>query len=145
MAYHGDVLTYCPSDVDFSVVYAVVVSGDFPNPCGHALLFVPSAYAISSDHGYYFQVAQAYGLPLIMDKDGYGRYLKDNGKTEITRYAVSISNPDGSYQKLVDLMGKKWVWGVLPNNCAAFVEDVVRAGGSSAGLYSNCPRLEGFK
>ena len=144
MAYHGDILIYCPTDIDFSVVYAVVVSGDFPNPCGHALLFVPSVYAIASDHGYYFQVAQAYGLPRIMDKDGYDRYLKGNGKTEITRYAVTISNPNGAYEKLVDLMGKKWVWGVLPNNCAAFVEDIVRAGGSSAGLYSNCPRLEGF-
>jgi hypothetical protein len=32
-----------------------------------------------------------------------------------------------------------WSWWVLPYNCASFVEDVVRAGGSKAGLYFNCP------
>jgi hypothetical protein len=145
MGYHGDVLNYTPADLDFSTVYAVIVSGDFPNPCGHALLFVPTTKALSSDDGYYFQVAQAYGFPLIMRTSDYGRYLLDNTKREITRYAVSISNPQGAFNKLILLMGKKWVWGVLPNNCAAFVEDIVSAGGSSAGLYSNCPTLEKFK
>ncbi len=41
MAYEGDVMTYCPGDLSFAVVYAVVVSGDFPNPCGHAALVRP--------------------------------------------------------------------------------------------------------
>lgn len=60
MGYHGDVLNHTPGDLDFSVVYAVIVSDVFPNSCGHALLFVPSTKAISSDDGYYFQVALAY-------------------------------------------------------------------------------------
>jgi|SRR6516164_446575 len=38
MAYEGEVLTYSPANLDFSVVYAVIVSGTFVNPCGHALL-----------------------------------------------------------------------------------------------------------
>ena len=145
MGYEGDVLTFCPADVDFSTVYAVVVSGAWANPCGHALLFVPKVGATASDDGYYFQVAQAYGLPRYMRAEGYARYLTENKKKELTRYAVAIPKPDLSYMKLVNLMGKKWVWGVLPNNCAAFVEDVVRAGGSSAGLYSNCPSRERFE
>jgi hypothetical protein len=145
MGYQGDVLNYTPGDLDFSTVYAVIVSGDFPNPCGHALLFVPSTGAISSDDGYYFQVAEAHGYPRIMRTEGYARYLIENKKREITRYAVTIAKPQAAFNKLILLMGKKWVWGILPNNCAAFVEDVVRAGGSSAGLYSNCPTLEKFK
>jgi hypothetical protein len=146
MAYEGEVLTYCPGDLDFSVVYAVVVSGTFPNPCGHALLYVPKAYAIDKSGGSYFQVAGAYTLPLILqDEEEYKRYLKENGKREIRRYAVSLPDPGGAARRLEELMMKKWFWGVLPHNCAAFVEDVVRAGGSSAGLYSNCPRWERFR
>jgi hypothetical protein len=145
MAYEGDILTYTPSNLDFSVVYAVIVSGMKGNPCGHALLFVPSAYAISSSDGSYFQVAGANGLPRIMSQTGYKRYLRENGKKEITRYAVELTDPDGAVNRLVDLMMKQWRWLLLPHNCAAFVEDVVSAGGSSAGLYSNCPRLERFK
>lgn len=46
--------------------------------------------------------------------------------------------------KLEELLAAKWTWGVLPHNCASFVEEVVQAGGSDAGLYSNCPALETF-
>jgi hypothetical protein len=144
MAYEGEILTYSPSDLDFSLVYAVVVSGDFPNPCGHALLFVPKKEAVSSDDGSYFQVAGIHRLPLIMSTSGYARYLFETKKKEITRYAVKLPKPDAAVNKLVALMQKRWTWLVLPHNCAAFVEDVVRAGGSSAGLYSNCPKWEKF-
>lgn len=144
MAYEGEELTYTPADLDFSTVYAVIVSGDFPNPCGHALLFVPSVNGSDSSDGSYFQVAGVYTTPKIMDKAGYLRYLKEAKKTELNRYAVSLPNPDGAVNRLVELMQKPWAWVILPHNCAAFVEDVVKAGGSSAGLYSNCPRLESF-
>jgi hypothetical protein len=30
---------------------------------------------------------------------------------------------------------------VLPNNCVAFVEDVIGAGGSTWASYSNCPAV----
>ena len=145
MSYEGEILTYCPRELDFSEVYAVIVSGDFPNPCGHALMFVQTPYSISSDDGYYFQVAGVYTFPRIMDLDGYNRYLKAHKKNEITRYLVSLPNPDGARRRLEEVMLKQWAWLVLPHNCAAFVEDIVRAGGASAGLYSNCPKFEKFK
>ncbi|MEI7895843.1 MAG: hypothetical protein WCJ26_02310 [bacterium] len=145
MAYEGEILTYTPSNLDFSVVYAVIVSGTFPNPCGHALLFVPSVYAISSSDGSYFQVAGLNDFPRIMSETGYLRYLRETEKEEITRYEVRIPNPDGAVKRLVEVMLKQWRWMILPHNCAAFVEDIVRGGGGSAGLYSNCPRLEAFR
>ena len=142
MAYEGDIILACPA-VDYSTVWAVVVSGAMLNPCGHALLYTGLA---SKQGGWYFHVAQAYGLPRQMPTDGlFQQYLKENGKREITRYAVQLPNPAGAAKRLEELVGKPWVWGVLPHNCAAFVEDVVRAGGSTAGLYTNCPRLEKFK
>ena len=145
MGYEGEVLTYCPGHLDWSVVYAVVVSGTFPNPCGHALLFVPSAYAISSSDGSYFQVSGANTFPRIMSQEGYRNYLKTNKKKEITRYQVILADPDAAVNRLIAVMQKQWFWAVLPHNCAAFVEDICSAGGSSAGLYSNCPRWERFK
>ena len=141
MAYEGDIILACPA-VEYSTVWAVVVSGAMLNPCGHALLYTGLS---SKQGGWYFHVAQAYGLPRQMPTDDlYRQYLKENGKREIKRYAVQLPNPAGAAKRLEELVGKPWVWGVLPHNCAAFVEDVVRAGGSSAGLYTNCPRLERF-
>jgi hypothetical protein len=145
MAYEGELLTYCPQELDCSVVYAVIVSGTFPNFCGHALLFVQTPYSISSSDGYCFQVAGVSTFPRIMDLDGYARYLKESKKAEITRYVVTIPDPESAVRRLEDVMLKQWRWLVLPHNCAAFVEDIVSAGGSSAGLYFNCPKLEQFK
>jgi hypothetical protein len=143
--YEGDVLTECPGDLDFSVVYAVIVSGDFPNPCGHALLFVPKKFMSSPTDGSYFQVAGVYTYPRIIDEHGYRRYLRENKKKELDRYAVPLLNPETAQDRLEQLAQKKWAWLVLPHNCAAFVEDVASAGGSTAGLYSNCPRYEAFR
>lgn len=80
-----------------------------------------------------------------MREAGYDRYLTDHGKRELRRTHVPIPNPDGAHRKLEQLLATQWSWFVLPNNCAAFVEDVVRAGGSTAGLCSNCPSREQFK
>jgi hypothetical protein len=142
MAYEGDIILACPA-VDYSTVWAVVVSGARLNPCGHALLYTGMS---NKQGGWYFHVARPYGLPRQMQNESlYQQYLKDNGKREITRYAVRLPNPEGAARRLEELVGKPWVWLLLPNNCAAFVEDIVRAGGSTAGLYSNCPRLERFR
>jgi hypothetical protein len=142
MAYEGDLLLECPGDVDFSIVYAVIVTGVRLNPCGHALLFVGT----SSNAGRYFHVAKWHDLPRQMPNQAlYQRYLRENGKREVTRYVVYLPNPDGAAQRLEEVMGKPWQWLVLPHNCAAFVEEIVQAGGSTAGLYSNCPRLERFR
>jgi len=36
-------------------------------------------------------------------------------------------------------MANKWTWLVVPNNCVAFVEEVIKAGGGTWSSYSNCP------
>ena len=81
----------------------------------------------------------------FMDQERYERYLKENKKSEVTRYEVDLPSPDGAVNRLVELMLKPWFQAMLPHDGAAFVEDIVSAGRSSAGLYSNCPRLEDFK
>jgi hypothetical protein len=72
------------------------------------------------------------------------RYLKETGKHEIRRWIIKLPTPRGAHQKLHDLMTEQWLWLVLPNNCASFVEEVLQAGGSKAGMYFNCPSAEPF-
>jgi hypothetical protein len=139
MAYEGERLLECPGKgFDFSKTYAVVVSGSGPNFCGHLLL---NTGGIGGD---YFHVAGIRTEPRMMTEQGYRRYLKEAGKKELKRFQVTISNPVAATLKLEQLTSEKWTWGVLPHNCASFVEEVVQAGGSTAGLYSNCPALEDF-
>jgi hypothetical protein len=144
MGYDGVVLKNMPQGLNFNLIYSVVVSGDFPNPCGHALMYIPFQNSLSAGGGYYFQIAGVYNYPHGMDVAGYKKYLETNEKKEIKRYGVSLSKPDKAKSRLAELIGKRWAWAVLPNNCAAFVEDIARAGGSSAGLWSNCPSMEDF-
>ena len=139
MGYEGDVMLSCPPDeFDFSNTYAVVVSGDGPNFCGHLIL------NLGGLGGMYFHVAGIHTYPRQMTEAGYRIYLKDAGKKELKRFKVSITKPDDAMLELEQLLSGKWTWGVLPHNCASFVEDIVQAGGSAAGLYSNCPALENF-
>lgn len=138
MAYDGDHITFC-SNFDFTRAHAVVVSGARWNPCGHMVLNTGGL------GGWYFHVAEVRGRPKFMQESGYRRYLKENGKKEISRTFVKIPNPDGSNQRLEELLARQWTWFVLPNNCARFVEEVLQAGGTEAGLYSNCPTREVFK
>jgi len=121
---------------DFTMVYAVVVTGSWWNPCGHMILKTPAGY---------FHIAERKGRPKRMTEEGYKRYLAENGKKELSRTYLHLPEPGKAHKKLVELLGKDWAWWLLPNNCAAFVEDIVKAGGSSAGLYSNCPSREKFK
>jgi hypothetical protein len=79
-----------------------------------------------------------------MREEGYMRYLKENGKHEIRRWIIHIPNPAGAHAKLEELLTKQWLWGILIHNCTSFVEEVVQAGGSSAGMYFNCPSVEPF-
>lgn len=139
MAYEGEAMNYCPAvPFDFSRTFAVVVSGDFPNPCGHLIL------NLGGPSGWYFHVAGIWKSPRYMSATGYNRYLKENSKREFRRTRIAITNPDGAMRTLETLLSKRWVWGALPHNCASFVEEVVRAGGSDAGLYLNCPSIELF-
>ncbi len=139
MTYEGVPLNQCPATpFNFSNTYAVVVSGAGPNFCGHLILNVGGM------GGKYFHVAGVRTFPMQMTEDGYRRYLKENGKKELKRFKVTITNPQAAMLKLEQLTSAKWTWGVLPHNCASFVEEVVKAGGSPAGLYTNCPALESF-
>lgn len=137
MAYEGDRVTYCPvTRYDFANTYAVVVSGSGPNFCGHQILNLG---------GLYFHVAGVHAEPLMMTDVGYQRYLKETRKKELQRYRVMVRDHDAAMFKLEQLLSRKWRWGGLPNNCATFVEEIVQAGGSSAGLYFNCPTVERFR
>ena len=139
MAYEGETMIQCPVDpYNFSNTFAVVVSGDGPNFCGHLILNT------GGRGGAYFHVAGLRTEPKQMSEKGYHRYLKETAKKELKRFKIKIAKPNGAMLELEKLMSAKWTWGVLPHNCASFVEDIVSAGGSSAGLYSNCPALENF-
>ncbi len=141
MGYEGEVVVACPP-VAYLVheVQVVVVSGAAWNPCGHAILY--------SKHngGRYFHVAGAiYGYPRTMDELQYQRYLRENGKHEIRRQWVVLRDPFAAHRRLEQLLSKGWFWAVLPHNCVSFAEEVVKAGGSDTGLFSNCPSREMFR
>lgn len=121
---------------DFEHVCAVIVTGDGINFCGHALLH--------TTHDWYFHVAGRYDYPKFMREHGYKRYLRENGKREIRRWIVSIRDPGAAHRKLKELLAKQWFWGGAIHNCVSFVEEVVQAGGSDAGMIINCPRAEPF-
>jgi hypothetical protein len=135
--YDGDAMHQCPlKPFDFQHTRAVIVSGYGINFCGHAMLYTGG--------GWYFHVAGKYDVPKFMREDGYMRYLHENGKHEIRRWIIKIPNPAGAHAKLEELLTKQWRWLLLPNNCVSFVEEVVKAGGSNAGMYFNCPSVEPF-
>jgi len=145
MPYEGEILNACGViNSDFSSVQVVAVSGDGPNVCGHLLLYVPKG------GGYYFHVigdpdgkgvSKVRGYPRYMTDAGFKVYLKENRKRELRRRALNLPNPDGAYFYVESIMAEKWTWGVLPNNCVAFVESVIEAGGGEWGSYSNCPAI----
>lgn len=141
MAYEGEYMWSCPAQrFPWQSTAAVIVSGARWNPCGHALLNVGGI------SGFYFHIAgDGRDHPYMMrGSEPYQRYLRENGKRELRRQTVAISNPDGAQAKLEQLTARNWTWMLLPNNCATFVEEVIQAGGSKMGLYSNCPARESF-
>jgi hypothetical protein len=137
MGYNGETLNQCGAfSIDFSNIAVVAVSGDSPNICGHLLL-----HALGRGGGHYFHVAEFRGRPKYMNESGYRRYLCNAGKVEIRRRYLSLSNPSGALLYLENLMANKWTWLALPNNCLAFVEEVIHAGGGTWGSSSNCPTV----
>ncbi|MCB1824649.1 MAG: hypothetical protein KDJ54_08785 [Candidatus Competibacteraceae bacterium] len=137
MAYHGEILDQCGLiEIDCSLIAVVAVSGDGPNVCGHLLLHTGPRRG-----GYYFHVAELRGQPRYMSESGYQRYLRESGKTEIRRRYLSLPDPQGAMRYLEELMANTWTWLVLPNNCVAFVEEVIKAGGGTWSSYSNCPAV----
>jgi hypothetical protein len=135
--YVGDFMHQCLLEpFDFQNTCAVIVSGWGPNFCGHTLLHTGG--------GWYFHVDGRNDPPRFMREEGYMRFLKENRKHEIRRWIIKIPNPAGAHRKLEELLAKQWAWWVVYNNCVSFVEDVVKAGGSDAGMYFNCPAAEPF-
>lgn len=140
MVYEGEVLDRCGLlKMSFDHAFAVVVSGARWNPCGHLLLNVGGGC------GYYCHVAEVKGFPRYMNEAGFRKYLTTNGKRELRRTFVPLSSPAKAYAKAEQLLSMPWSWWLLPHNCATFVEEVLQAGGTSAGLYSNCPTREIFR
>lgn len=121
---------------DFKHACAVIVSGAGANFCGHTLLH--------TTHDWYFHVSGHYDYPKFMNEGGYQRYLKENAKREIRRWLVPIRDPAAAHRKLEELLAKQWFWGGAVHNCVSFVEEVVNAGGSNAGMLINCPTAEPF-
>ena len=138
--YEGAPMFVSPLELsDFQHVCAVIVTGDKLNPCGHTLLHVGESWS------WYIHVAGGvYKLPKFIPQSHYMRYLKENGKREIRRWDIKLPNPKGARDKLHELIDKPWFWGVIAHNCTSFAEEVVRAGGSEAGQYFNCPIAEPF-
>jgi hypothetical protein len=133
--YEGEELNACGIiNTDFSQVEAVAVSGDGPNVCGHLLLYNPKG-------GIYFHVAGLRAFPRYMTDGGFKRYLSETGKTELRRRRLDLPNPSGAYIYMESLLAEKWTWGVLPNNCVAFVEEIIKAGGGNWYSMSNCPAV----
>jgi hypothetical protein len=124
MAYEGEELFNCPPNPFFSgQAYAVVVSGDWPNTWGHMLLHS------TAPTGNYFQVAGRRVCPRYMNPEGYKRYLRETGKSELRRFPVHMTDRAAAHRKLEELLSKPWGWWVVVNNCETFVEEIVVAGG----------------
>lgn len=134
MGYSGDTLESCGVvGMDMTRAYAIAVSGDGPNVCGHMLLNT------GGTGGSYFHVAEFRGRPRYMSQVGYNRYLREAGKSELGRYRVRLPNPQAATDCLEQLLSEQWTWLVVPNNCVHFVEVVLQAGGADFGMISNCP------
>lgn len=137
MAYDGEVMVAGGRiPLDLSRVAVVEVTGDGPNVCGHVLLYIHS--------GYYFHVPgfpAVRGHPRYMSERGYRRYLAEHGKSEVRRRSMALPRPYDAATHLEHSMARRWTWLVLPNNCVAFVEEVIAAGGGTWSSASNCPTI----
>lgn len=137
MSYSGEQMNACGAfDIDCSKITVVAVSGDGPNVCGHLLIRTGG-----KDGPRYFHVDELHNYPKYMTEAGYHHYLTEAGKTELKRIGMSLPDPQGALLYLESLMANKWTWLVLPNNCVAFVEEVIKAGGGEWASYSNCPSV----
>jgi hypothetical protein len=124
MAYEGELLTYCPSQMfTFGMTYAVIVSGMKANPWGHMLLNT------GGPGGTYFQIAGFIAQPRFMNEQQFQRYLKEQGKTIITVVPIHIPYPEKAQLKLESLLSGNWAWGMAVHNCETLVEEIVMAGG----------------
>jgi hypothetical protein len=147
MAYEGEIARFCPgARYDFGNCYAVAVSGDAANPCGHLILNLGG----TACDGMYFHavgdpqgrgLGKMLGYPLQMNQGQFLRYITECKKVVWRRDKVELPNPDAAMRRLEELLTHEWLWLVLWNNCVSFVEDVIHHGGSHAGMLIHCPAL----
>lgn len=131
MSFIGRHLNYCYAiPFNWYDTSLVVVSGDGPNFCGHALVRAGR---------YYFHIAGLAARPYYMDRVDFQRYLAESGKTELFTRRVYLPNPDGAQRKLEELSVKPWHWFGIPNNCVSYVEELFLSGGANDSILSNCP------
>ncbi|WP_137940341.1 hypothetical protein [Chitinivorax sp. B] len=131
MAYLGERMYSCFSTLfNWTQTHIVVVSGSGPNACGHTILNAGQ---------FYFHIDGFREYPWYFSESGYRRYLKENGKKELFRRRVRVTNPSRAQEKLEELSADKWTWGGAVHNCVTYVEEILKAGGSDESLFSNCP------
>jgi len=100
----------------FNVVEAVVVSGDGPNFCGHMILRVDD---------FYFHISGVYNYPMVIPKDKFNKYIKENEKTELFRTKRILKNKTAAKDKLKSLLSDKWLWLIIPNNCTDLLKKLL--------------------
>lgn len=124
MSYEGELLSMSmPRAFNFRQPYAVIVTGDRPNPWGHMLL---NTGGIGGT--YFHVVGELVAMPRYMTEKGYRRYLKETGKSEIRRIRLFLKRPELAQLKLEQLLRDEWVWVGPVHNCETFVEQIIAAG-----------------
>jgi hypothetical protein len=131
MAYLGEHLYHCPRvPYNWRQTQVIVVSGDGPNFCGHALL---------SAGDYYFHIDGRNDRPFYLNEAGYRRFLKENNKREIQRKWIPLRDPDGAQKRPEELSVKNWRFTLFSHNCVAYIEEILKAGGSKVRNLLSCP------
>jgi hypothetical protein len=130
------------------VVNGFSVGGVEVNKCGHVLLNIGGLPIVDAPGGYYVHIdgelTQPWKYPHYMNEMEYRRYKKENEKTEISRHHIYVPEPRNALLELERLLNEKWRFGLIFNNCATFVDQVLKAGGGglqmTPGLV-NCPKF----
>jgi hypothetical protein len=139
MSYAGaPVTTLSGLPLDHSRCDLVIVSGDGPNVCGHMLLMI---YGTQGQAASYFHIGAVRDYPYYMPQARFTDYLRENGKRELGRRFTSLPRPRDAALYLQQAIAQKWTWGVLPNNCVAFCEEYINAGGADYSMWTNCPAV----
>jgi hypothetical protein len=116
----------------------LIVSGSGPNLAGHMLMELPASAGGTKS---VFHIAGLRDFPFWMKSTDYGRYLKDNKKTELGRKYISLPKPADAEKYLNKAIVTKWTWGGIVNNCVSFCEEYIEAGGSKWSMRTNMPTL----
>ena len=125
-----------PINADFSRAYVVLVSGNVPNICGHALIYFPGGFG----HYFHFTGPEITDHPrYLLGQNDYQRYLKENNKREFYRVCLSVPNPEGAKEKLRALLNKEWTTYLVAHNCVSFINEILKAGGVSWSFLTYCP------